>query len=638
MISKLISLNKEKPFLGFTMVCLSFALLLILLFGFGAYLNSDLTNTATSVILGLLSLLSLGVALFLELLFFRNNPSVSIRSLKLNRYFLFPACLSISLIISSIPYLVIYLINSDLQLVQSHWFSLIFPFIFLLVSSGVFTGIIFLELPLKEPALASKAGDKADIKQDKVNGFLSFFLCSFYLLVAAQYCFAWNPRINSFFTSTSTKILYRAVIFVYLGVYCLLLAKKNKLSLSWPWALAMGLLIVCNLAVFAFVPTIISYSFEGSNYGANLSINYVTFSIGWYNILIMFLRFLGAVYVFLFLFSFIRPSVRTRKQVIWPMLTVVGLSMIFCIYSLIFERDSYIAFLQGQEVRSQIVSITHSKNALGIFLFAGCFASAFLLKYVRKGKWPFILTFLLNLAIAFVSGCYTAVVPVFLLAVILIISWVVQLIRNPKKKWIGISLSLLAILSLAIVLVCVYTPSIRSQSGVWSRLYNRLSSLGSSEISSRTSLWTTGLSVLNGPFVFFGKPDQVANVEIGIAQTILPGNDLSPEDFHSAFLSFYSSHGLVGLVIYLSVHAWVFAQLIKIHRNNPTLSIYLLILFVGAILFSMPETYTLFISMSASTLPISYLLICDVNFFQHEVDPKPKEPANSSLKEGGATL
>ena len=288
------------------------------------------------------------------------------------------------------------------------------------------------------------------------------------------------------------------------------------------------------------------------------------------------------------------------------------------------------------EVRSQIVSITHSKNALGIFLFAGCFASAFLLKYLIKWKWPFILTFLLNLLIAFVSGCYTAVVPVFLLAVILIISWVVQLIKNPKKKWLGYGISLVVITALVIVLVCVYTPSIRTQSGVWSRLYNRLSSLGTNEVSSRTNLWTTGLSVLNGPFVFFGKPDQVANVEIGIAQLILPGNDLSPEDFHSAFLSFYSSHGLVGFVVYLALHAWVFAQLIKVHRKNPTLSVYLLILFVGAILFSMPETYTLFISMSASTFPISLLFICDIDFFKNDSSfmTAPLPLPNSSASRG----
>jgi hypothetical protein len=631
MIARLNALNLKKTILGLLLTSLASGLVLTLLFGFGAYLDSDTTNTATSVTLGSLSLLLSGASFFLQLLFFKNQPVLSFRKYKFNRYFLFPTSLILAILFSSIPYLLIYLVNPDLQLVQSHWFSLIFPFIFLLVSTGVFLGIVFLSSS-KESEAATSSENKIEPKTDKTNGFLAFFLCSFYLLIAAQYCFAWNSRINSFFTTTSTKILYRAVIFVYLSVYCFLLARKNKLSLNLPWTLAMGLLVLCNLLVFSFVPTIISYSFEGLNNGANLSINYVTLSIGWYNILVMFLRFLGAVYVFLLLFSFIRPSVSSRKQVVWPMITVVGLSVIFCVYSLIFERDSYIAFLHGEEVRSQIVSITHSKNALGIFLFSGCFASAFLLKYLAKWKWPFILTFLLNLAIAFISGCYTAVVPVFLLAVILIISWVVQLIRNPKKKWIGYGISAVVLVGLGAVLVCVYTPSIRTQSGVWSRLYNRLSSLGTSEISSRTSLWTTGLSVLNGPFIFFGKPDQVANVEIGIAQTVLPGNDLSPEDFHSAFLSFYSSHGLVGFVVYLALHAWVFAQLIKVHRKNPTLSVYLLILFVGAILFSMPETYTLFISMSASTFPISLLFICDIDFFKNDLDPELAKQATIPSK------
>jgi hypothetical protein len=641
MITKILNFYAKKPWGGFWVVTACGAASLILLFGFGAYLDSDMTNLVSSILLALLVLIAVSASLFVELLFFQNKPCLFLKNKGINHYFLFASSLVISLFASSLPYLGIYLINPDYQLVQSHWFSLTFPFVYLLLSTGIFLGIVFLKTAaINEEFSPSNNLLSAPQKKDKVNRFLAWFLASFYLLISAQYCFAWNSTLNSFFTGSVTKILYRAIIFVYLTIYCLLLAKVNHLKPNLPWTIAMGVLILCNLLVFTFVPTTISYVFQGSNQGANLSINYVELSIGWINILTMFARFLGAVYVFLLLFSFIRPSVSSRRQVIVPMMAVVALSMVFCIYSLIVERNAYIAFFQGQEVRSQIVSITHSKNALGIFLFSGCFASAFLLKYVAKCKWIFIPTFLLNLVIAFISGCYTAVVPIFLFAVILIINWLVGLIKSSqkKKKILGLALTLSGCIALAVVLICVYTPSIRSQSGAWSRLYNRLSSLGSSEVSSRTKLWTTGLSVLNGPFVFFGKPDQVANVEIGIAQTVLPNSALSPEDFHSAFLSFYSSHGLIGLVIYLSVHAWVFAQLVKLHRFNSRLATYLIILFIGAILFSMPETYTLFISMSAATFPVSLLFICDIDFFQKDsFNASSIKSANGQQLASGAT-
>jgi len=618
MIKHLYQFASSKPRASWVLFTLCFALTSFWLYCYGIYLDTDESNLALVSLGAILSLILVLASLLLSLIFFSKRPAIQIGRQVFNFYFLFVACLVAGIFAAGLPVVAVYAINPEAIFVKGYWACFVLPFLFFLFETVALIGIA-----LRARAMSAPEQEQPLVDQpDKVNRFMPIFLSTFFLLVAAQYCFARIDFINNFFTWLPTKILYRAMVFVYLGVYGFLLKKVNHLHVNMPWFVGMVVLLVSYFFVFSFVPLSFSYSYQGSQFSANGSTNYVFQTIGWYGILIMLGRFAGAAFIFLFLISFVRPSIHNRASVIWPMVTVVGLSMIFCFYSYIAEFKSYLAYFQGAEVRATIISITHSKNAFGIFLFLGCFASAFLLKYVKKWNWIFIITFLLCLATALISGCYTAVVPVVIFAIVLLIDFFINLIRTPKRKALGIVLLSLMGTVFAALVICIYTPEIRNSNlrftSVFIRLYNRLNSIGSTEIASRTGLWTQGVSVLNGPFVFFGKTDQIANLEVAIVQTISGDNNVTPEDFHSAFLSFYSAHGLLGLVIYLAVHAWVIARLMKIHRYDPKLSVFLLILLGGAILFSIPETYTLFISMSAATMPISFLFLCDIDFLRKE--------------------
>jgi hypothetical protein len=137
------------------------------------------------------------------------------------------------------------------------------------------------------------------------------------------------------------------------------------------------------------------------------------------------------------------------------------------------------------------------------------------------------------------------------------------------------------------------------------------------------------LTLVRGPFVLVGETDVVADMQLSMIQAMY--NDSTLYDFHSAFVSFYSAHGLVGLCVYLGAHAYSLKQIIKLRWFSRPMEAVLIVLFIGAVLFSMPETYVLFISMSASVFPISLVLLVFPEFLGKEgLSSKPNNPQLTS--------
>jgi hypothetical protein len=94
--------------------------------------------------------------------------------------------------------------------------------------------------------------------------------------------------------------------------------------------------------------------------------------------------------------------------------------------------------------------------------------------------------------------------------------------------------------------------------------------------------------------------------------------DSTYDDFHSAFVSFYSGYGLAGLMVYLGMHAYALKGIHSIRKNQPEIWLVTLALFFGSVLFTMPETYMLFVNMSASVFPINLLLLVYPKFLASE--------------------
>jgi 4-amino-4-deoxy-L-arabinose transferase-like glycosyltransferase len=245
----------------------------------------------------------------------------------------------------------------------------------------------------------------------------------------------------------------------------------------------------------------------------------------------------------------------------------------------------------------------------------------FLLWYARKAKWAFAVATVVFLGTAAAIKCYTALIPGLVIAIVLLFSLLFRL-RKKHKVAFACSLGFIALV-ITVLLILTYTPSVRDHSAIFASLYSNLGSIGTSEVLSRTKLWDYCLSLVRGPFTMLGETDVVANSQLTMIEQM--SGDTSYNDFHSAFVSFYSGYGLAGLTIYLSMFAFALKGIKLINDRHHDVWLATLVLFFGAVLFSMPETYTLFVNMSASVFPINLLLLVYPQFLTNEKDEKNDE-------------
>jgi hypothetical protein len=68
----------------------------------------------------------------------------------------------------------------------------------------------------------------------------------------------------------------------------------------------------------------------------------------------------------------------------------------------------------------------------------------------------------------------------------------------------------------------------------------------------------------------------------------------------------------------LAIHADIVTKILPIRTKNPRIFFVLIVLFLSAVFFSMPETYTLFINMSASVFPINLLFLVFLPYLSSE--------------------
>jgi O-antigen ligase len=242
------------------------------------------------------------------------------------------------------------------------------------------------------------------------------------------------------------------------------------------------------------------------------------------------------------------------------------------------------------------------------------FCSLFLVWYAHKAKWIFAVSTVVFLGTAGIIKCYTAFIPGLIIVIVLLFSLLFKL-RKKHKVIFACSLGLI-VFALGISLVLIYTPSVREHSAILTSLYTNINSIGTSEVLSRTKLWDYCLSLVHGPFTMIGETDVVANSQLTMIEQM--AGDATYNDFHSAFVSFYSGYGLAGLLLYLSMFAFTLKGIQKIRAHDSYTWLVTLVLFIGAILFTMPETYTLFVNMSASVFPINLLFIVFPRFLSEE--------------------
>lgn len=460
-------------------------------------------------------------------------------------------------------------------------------------------------------------------QKDKINAFLLPFLISYFVLILLPYCFRYVPTLNVFFTSLYTKVAFRGFTVLYFFVYSILVGISNQQKINIHWLILTSILVATFVVAWIVTPKTFEYIVRPAT---NRVLVYNTEYVGELDLIVSFGLFLCECLVFLFTISFLPRAVTSRKQIAYFLGFVAAFCATACLASYFIDFKLYFGFATSGIVNEYgISSIFHNKNEFGIFVFLGCLSSGFLCCYLPfKKSIPFLFGFVQFVINSLLIKCFTAALPCLFLAIsISTYAFVRQ--WNSHRLLSVILLILLGCFFTGITL-CVALPTIRGNVKIFGGIYNTITTFGD-EISSRTDIWDLVPLIMDGPSLFIGKTDAIANAELLACLSVKTVATLI--DFHDSFVSFLTSHGLIGLFIYLAIHAKVVKSILELWQHNERKCSLLLILFFACILFSMPETYTLFINMSASTFPITILFLVFLPFLVKEFSEKKPEPNTS---------
>ena len=592
-----------KPRRSFLLSIVSLFLLICGFFFFGTYIDSPSSSWWVALILFLGLLLLTAPAFVFQCFFYFSKPKLILGRKTFGRGFILLVSIMLACLLTFLVDLPFYFVDNNSWQANGSFgpLGLCFGIIALVVLCCVGGGYKDTFSEKNSQRSCNPDAPSSDFSK-RINEFMPWFLCTYFLLIVLPYSFALVPAVNSFFTGLFTKLAFRGFTCLYFLVYSILLSKANRKSLNFSWLVILCLLIVCYIIAWACVPT--TYVYYTTTFERGLTFHWT--ELGQLNNVVSLSTFVTECIMFLCLVSFFPFGVISRKAIIYPLIVVVFYALFGCLFSFAKDGSLYIDTLRGLAVeKNAIRSIFHSKNAFGIFLFLGCFCSLFLIWYLKKGKWVFFCTNAIFLITSAIIKCYTAFIPGLIISVVLLVTLLFKL-RSKHKLLFSVIVTILLVTTVT-VLTLTYIPDARSHSKILASLYANLENISSGEILSRTKLWDYSLSLIHGPFVILGETDAVANSQLVILEQI--SNDSTYADFHNAFVSFYTGFGLSGLVAYLGLHAYSLKKIHFIRAVNRDVWMVSLVLFFGAVLFSMPETYTLFLNMSAAVFPINLILL-----------------------------
>lgn len=302
----------------------------------------------------------------------------------------------------------------------------------------------------------------------------------------------------------------------------------------------------------------------------------------------------GVSLIFLFIFSFIRNllSIRSIKFILW-IIVLVGLIAI--LYSLIFEHDYYIKAFTGEGNLTDLVkSFFQHQNNYGQALMI-CIAALILLNAIQFKWWHYILMGILYIGMIFTT-CYIALAfSCFMFVVYAFYIFFKTYKKHPKLnlKTLIITFScLIFIFLVCLILYYLDSPLICS---IKTFLQANLDNKNFGSLNGRVGLWIRALSTLQTPIDYmFGHGFSNFNNLMASYNQAINGSGTTFVD--SAFIQIICSYGIVGLIIYVSVIAFVFIFGIRLYlkRKNRHIMTSVLILFTFFI-YSIFETYILFI-------------------------------------------
>ena len=564
----------------------------------GAYCESG-GAIALKIVLCALAFIMCGFSLLVQVLVWTANPRLRFGKLEVNIFVQLLTIDMIALLLCFAIYGPIGFNNPRSFIAVSQLAPSALIFVFLLVSA-----LFLVTIRAKACALC---GRNETVAKTIREPFLPWFLVIYFLLLIAPYSFAPIAPVNSFLTG-SGKIPYRLFTTALLGAYSLYLWIKHRLHPRFDLLIPMSLLWGSFALASIFAPRVFSYVSESFNGSFAFSqVSYEEISI-WIQLPLL----LCDCFVFFCFVSFFPPCVTNKMQVVIPLASIVVYAVVACFFSYIKEFSAYANYINGSDQsKGTIQSWTQSKNAFGILLFHGAFASTFLLYYVKRWwRFTFVVLDLVFLVTSYIAQCYTAMVPILIVCLLLFLYAAVAAYR--KKHVFGVAAIGCGLTLIAVFLVCIFSPSIYEAAPFWNKIHTKFFYFFDHEIFSRTKKWDLALIICRGPFSFIGK-SSTAELELALRENAIL--DMSYPDFHCSYVAMFGTAGLTGLAMYCFTIGYA-GKNVWMCQSNRLLLLTSAGLFFACLLFAMPETYTLFLSMSVISLPFTYLFIVFLPFLR----------------------
>lgn len=437
----------------------------------------------------------------------------------------------------------------------------------------------------------------------QINGFLPYFFLSYFIFIFLPYVVADVPAINSFFLGSVTRLVYRAFTTVYFCFIGCMFGYINKAGIKWWFVIGGIILLICYGLSITSAPRHYSYVVTG----LSRRVEFYTLDIGPASYVTYGFSFLADIVSFVIFISYIPLAMNSIKQLYLTLIFLVSFMLFACVYSLIKEHNQIVELLKGSsEYEITVRSLFHSKNAFGLYLFVANISAAFLLVTIKTNiKWVLLLPMVTFTTMTLLSMCKSALLCCLILDLLLV--WFFAFFSKGVTFYVSLILTIISICVLLGLVVIFSIPSLRDDQFL--KLYSLFEKLFNG-LFSRTDRWVMAKYVVYGPFIVIGMNETNATYFLEIMSKVL--QDIDVIDFHSGYVTWYAHHGIVGCILYGALLIYIIYKIIILSKFSKRYAMMIAIFFLSCLVFMIPESYVLFISISSYSFIINLIIICSL--------------------------
>jgi len=375
---------------------------------------------------------------------------------------------------------------------------------------------------------------------------------------------------------------YLSLIVVIFSVFGFLYLSHRfyKIKPNW-WFLSIAVvLLVSNMVAVLIFPSIVQ-GFGENSYGNTYPFVYILTPAARARFIISFA--VTCLYLYL-IFAIVPKVLRNSRQLSFYFFACIVVSLVSILWSYVFEYRIYQSYFDPSltpNINTVAMSFFNNRNTYGTMLLLGICCCAYLQTQSRHWWYYLIMAFFI-LNFVFVLSKTSMILALIFVVAFLIYRYVSTVKRHPLKDNI--------VLGIFLALGCFFCWYVLSgmvfQSQVLGKVYqNILDSMGDSShdtLASRVKTWQRIIGFLSSqPLVIFGYGD--GNFLWFLGQ--YEGNNISQLGYtHNGFLAMYAYGGIIRLLIYVAMLAYIFAAAIKnLARHHPTtiVSLLMFLTFLG---------------------------------------------------------